>query len=498
MAISTAVPLGAVARVVGIKTQFVNTNVGGLINLPQRVALIGQGLTGAAYSLTKRRITSALEAGTVYGFGSPIHLAALQLLPSNGDGLGSIPLTVYPLADAGAGVAATGNITLTGTATKAGALQVVINGVASASFVVAVGDTPALLAPKIAAAANGVLSMPMTAVSATPQVNLTSKWKGVSANKLSVTVTGAADTGVTFTVTQPTGGLVNPTVDAALTQVGNVWETMVLNCLNIEDTTALDALEVFGEGRWGSLTRKPLVVFTGHAIATPQDIVAITDTRKTDRVNSFLANPGSVNLPFVSAAGQLARIAVIANNNPARDYGRQVAKYVSPGADGVQWDYAQRDLAVQGGASTVEVRDGEVTVSDVVTAYHPTGDANPAFRFVKDIVKLQNVIFNVDLIFNTAAWDGAPLIPDDQPTVNADAKKPKNAIAVLSTLADNLGLAALISDVPFTKANLQSEIDSQNPNRLNTVFPVKVSGNVNINSIDLNFGFYFGTSAVIN
>jgi phage tail sheath gpL-like len=70
MAISTAVPLGAVARVVGIKTQFVNTNVGGLINLPQRVAVFGQGASGSTYSTDKRQVTSAVEAGTLYGFGS--------------------------------------------------------------------------------------------------------------------------------------------------------------------------------------------------------------------------------------------------------------------------------------------------------------------------------------------------------------------------------------------------------------------------------------------
>jgi phage tail sheath gpL-like len=497
MAISTAVPLGAVARVVGIKTQFVNTNVGGLINLPQRVALFGQGATASTYSLDKRQITSALEAGTVYGFGSPIHLAASQLLPANGDGLGSIPLTVYPLEDALTGVVAAGDITPVGAGTKAGAFTISINGVPSSQFVVVVGDTVATLTAKMETAVNGVLGMPMVSTDGTTVLDLESKWAGASGNALKISISGPADTGFTFTITQPVGGLVNPTVTAALAQVGNVWETMVLNCLDVADSTTLDEFETFGEGRWGSLVRKPLVVFTGHSL-NEAGIVAITDARKTDRVNSFLPNPGSVNLPFVSAAGLLARIAVTANNNPARDYGRQVAKYIAPGADGVQWNYAQRDLAVKGGASTVEVRDGEVTVSDTVTAYHPEGDANPAYRFVKEIVKLQNIIFNVDLIFNTAAWDGAPLIPDDQPTVNPDAKKPKNAIAALSTLADNLGLAALISDVPYTKANLQSEIDSQNPNRLNTVFPVKLSGNVNINSIDINFGFFFGASAVIN
>ncbi len=498
MAISTAVPLGAIARVVGIKTEFIVTNVGGLINLPQRVALIGQGASASTYDTTKRQITSAVEAGTIYGFGSPIHLSALQLLPPNGDGVGSIPVTVYPLEDNGSGVAAAGEIASIGTATKAGAFTVVVNGIRSSQFVVEVGDTLTEVDPKIISAINGVLEMPIIASAGTLVVDTTAKWAGTSSNELKVSIEGPDDTGITFGITQAVGGLANPTIDDALAQVGDVWETLFLNCLDVVDTTALDALEVFGEGRWGTLTRKPMVAFTGHSLTSPTAVLAITDLRKTDRVNSLLPNPGSTTLPFVSAAGELARIAVVANNKPANDYGRQVAKYIAPGPDGDQWNYAQRDQLVKGGASTVEVRDGEVTVSDTVTMYRPDGDPNPEYRFVKDIVKLQNVIFNLDLIFNTAAWDGAPLIPDDQPTVNRDAKKPKNAVSAMSVLAENLGLAALISDVPYTQANTVAEIDSQNPNRLNSVFPVKLSGNVNINSIDLNFGFLFGTSAVVN
>lgn len=496
MAISTAVDASAVARVVGIQTKFINTNVGGVVFLPQRVAVIGQGATATVYPATKFQVSSAAEAGTRYGFGSPIHLACEQLLPANGDGVRSVPVTVYPLVDDGAGVAAVGEVTPVGTVTKAGTFRVSINGIDSAQFTVVIGDAVAAIITKAIAAINGVLRMPVVASNGTTKVTLTAKWKGESGNDLLVQVTGPTDTGVTFGITQPTTGAGNPDVQDALDKIGNVWETMVLNCLNIEDSTALDAYEVFGEGRWGSLTRKPLLIFTGHSYETPAAILAITDTRKAQKVNVMLANPGSVSLPFASAAGQLARIVLTANNNPARDYARGVAKYVEPGEDGVQWNYVQRDQAVKGGASTVEVRDGEVNISDVVTTYHPDGDILPAYRYVCDVVKVMNCIFNLDLQFNTASWDGAPLIPDDQPTVNPDARKPKDARAVMSTLAYNLGLNALISDIEYTQDNLQAEINDQNPKRLDAVFPVKLSGNANIISVDLNFGFYFGTSAV--
>ena len=129
--------------------------------------------------------------------------------------------------------------------------------------------------------------------------------------------------------------------------------------------------------------------------------------------------------------------------------------------------------------------------------YHPTGDETPAYRFVVDIVKLQTTIFNLDLIFANAEWDGAPLIPDDQPTVNRSAKKPKTAVAAVSAMLDSLGLNAIISDPDTAKANTFAEIDASNPKRLNVETTVQLSGNTNIISVDLNFGFFFGTSTVV-
>lgn len=498
MAISTAVDISAVARTVGIKTQFINTQVGGVFFLPQRVALVGQGASAATYDTTKRQITSAGEAGQLYGFGSPIHLSALQLLPVNGDGVGSIPVTVYPLEDDGTATPSAGDITPTGTATKAGQATISFNGIDTAPFGIAVGDDPAAIITKALTAVNGTLEAPMIAADGTTKVDFTSKWAGGSANALTIAIDVPSDLGVTFAITQPVGGTVNPDVDDALNQVGDVWETMFLNCMEYTDTTTLDKYDVFGEGRWGALTHKPCVVFTGQTESDTNTLQTAGNLRKLDRTNALLSNPDSVNLPFVVAAGQLARIVKVANNNPPQDYARQIARYTEAGPDSSQWNYAQRDLLVKAGISTIEVRDGGVNVSDTVTFYHPDGETVPPYRYVCDIVKLMNIIYNVALIFNTTEWDGAPLIPDDQPTVNPTAKKPKNAKSVLSALATSLGENAIISDVPYTQDNIQAEISSQNPKRLDIVFPTKLSGNTNIISIDNNFGFFFGTPTVIN
>lgn len=583
----------AVARVVGIETQFKDLRGGQVLFLPQRIAVFAQGSSAVSYPTTKWTSTGANAAGSRFGFGSPIHLALLELQPINGDGVGTIPVDVFPLSDHASGAPATGEITPSGTATEAFSAYVRVSGYLSEAFTIAAGavTTTGLTAAcrAMADALNAVLKMPVDAtfdygtvtgtktttvgtsngtigtlsVTGNPvpgnwtlectaeasnagtfkltdpdgvvvstsltvgvsnaggiqftvtdgaedfdvgdkftivvpatKVNCVSKWEGLSANDLYIEIFDAngdaPDFGVTFAITQPTGGLNNPTLDAQLAAVGNVWETMALNAMNPSDTVALNTIKTFGEGRWGELVHKPILFFYGNTDADVADAIAIPDARKDDRVNVQLVNPGSVQLPFVVAARQLARIAVVANTNPARDYGSQRATGLVPGDDADQWDYAVRDLAVKGGSSTVEVKDGVVNISDTVTHWHPTGEDPPAYRYVCDVVKLQNIIYNLALRFATSDWDGAPLIPDDQPTVNPDAKQPKMARAELSGLIDSLADEAIISDPETAKESSTAAINSMNPKRLDVGLTVMLSGNTNIIPVSLNFGFFFG------
>lgn len=491
-----AIDASAVARVVGIETVFRDLRAGGVLYLPQRIAVLAQGATDGVYSTDKFQATSAAQVGAKLGYGSPAHLIAKQLLPANGDGVGTIPVTIYPLLDAGSSVAAAGTITPTGTPTSAGVYRVSVNNILSEPIVIPADATIAAITELIETAVQAVLDMPVTATSTATVVTLTAKWKGVSSNGLRIAVLGD-DHGVTFTVVQPTGGLVNPTLPTALAKMGNVWETLVLNALDIADTAALDAIRDFGEGRWGELVRKFFVAFTGNTAASVANATAVSAARRTDRINAQLVSPGSSDLPFVVAARQLARIAKVANNNPPTDYGSQRATGLTPGADADQWDYLGRDQAVKAGSSTVEVKDGVVNISDVVTFYRPTGEETPAYRYVVDIIKLQNVVFNIDLIFTQADWDGAPLIPDEDPTVNPNARKPKTAVAEVAALLDSLGLNAIISDPKTAKKKIRASINAQNPKRLDLETVVQLSGNANIKGITLGFGFYFGAQAQV-
>ena len=64
--------------------------------------------------------------------------------------------------------------------------------------------------------------------------------------------------------------------------------------------------------------------------------------------------------------------------------------------------------------------------------------------------------------------------------------------AALYTLADSLAKKAIIQQPDFTKKNMTVGIDSENPDRINVKFPVKLSGNVTVSSSEIFFGFYLG------
>jgi phage tail sheath gpL-like len=498
MATSTAVAASSRARQVGILQQFKDLRGGSTVFLPQRVGVIGQGSTLSTYSTDKFVATASQEVGNKFGFGSPLHLAALQLLPINGDGLGSVPCTFYPLQDDGSGVAATGSITPVVSQTEIAAYKLIIGGVDTASFTIAIGATVADVTASITTAINSTLNVPVTAVDNSTDVDINAKWKGASGNDISIIVEGSATAGTTFGITAMATGAVNPDVDPALAQVGDIWETLYVSCFDIADTTTLDKYQTFNEGRYLPLVNRPAVFVSGLTESDVNTAIIIPDARRTDRSNSAICMPGSREMPLTVAARAVARAAARSNSNPAYATTLMNLSGLEAGTDGQQWTVAQREQAFQGGVATTEKRDGVPYISDFITFYHPTGDATPSHRYLVDICKVSNIVYQFKLEFESLKWAGVPLIPDNQPiNTNTAAKRPRTAVTAINGITDGLAANAIVSDPDFAKANTFANISESNPNRLDISYTCKISGHVSIISVDLNWGFFFGQAQVI-
>lgn len=494
MAISTAVPANAVARVLGIKTIFKDLRAGRVQHLPQRIVVIGQGNSANTFPFTKVQVTSALEVGQVFGFGSPLYESVIRLFPINGSGVGLIPVTVIPVDAGGSAVVATGTITATGTATAQFTGRVRVGGILSPEFVIVDTDTATLVGDAIAAAINAELDMPVTAVNVAGVVTLTAKWLGSTGNDIKFELVDTSVTsGVTFVLVAMSSGAISPDVTTALDQIGSIWETLVVNAAApYTDTTTLDAFASFFEARWDPLVKTPGNVVTGTFETDRATLQSAGDARRTDRSNILANMPGCKNTPWAMAAREVAELALSADFDPARDFGSLPLTDLIPGTDAEQFEYVDLNLLVSAGISTTTVRDGVITISDTVTFYHPTGDQLPAYRFFKTIVKLQQLLFNLKIEFEMPEWDGAPLLPDDSPTTNPSARKPKTAVAAVNAIIDALALDAILSDPATAKAQTVAQISATDPDRLDISLTVQVSGNSNKISIDQNFGFFFG------
>lgn len=491
--ISTAVPQSARSRALGIKVEFSNFQRGQVAFTPQSVAVVGQGRDDCVYSDQSRTITTAAEAGRVYGFGSPIHLAVLELLPENGQGVASIPVTVYPLDKNISGTKSTATICIFNSATDSHSINIRIGGVSSSQIGIPTGTNSTEAAVFISNAINATPSIPVTATASGNDVVITSKWSGTSANGIKFEILGDAafTSGLTYAIESTSGGSGNPDIAPAL-NFGSTWHTLVVNLLGTLDTVALEKIEQYGISRWESLTSKPFVSFTGRNESDLNIATAIPDNRSADYINAQISAPDSPSLDFVIAAAAVAKIAMIADSNPPQGYGGRSLPTLTPGAPGGQWNYAARDIAIKRGVGNTIVQDSEIYLNDVVTFYHPEGEINPAFRYVVNIIKLQSLIYTLNRLGRQQMWQSVPLLPDDQATRNTAARSPKSIKAAIFQVIDRWALDALISDPEFSKENAIVEINTQNPNRLDICIPVKLSGNIEILSIDLKFGFYFG------
>lgn len=501
---SNAVGAERVSKIVGykiVKGDFSQVTP----NLPQRVAIIGEANDANQGTLdtAAKEITSAQQAGQLYGFGSPLYHIMRILRPLSGGGIGGIPTIVYPQEAAVGSAEKILEVTPTGVATGNGTHTLVISGREGLDGVfydlnIETGDTTADITAKIEDAVNAVLGCPLSAVSTDYEATLTSKWKGATANDISVTVdTNDNDLGITYSVVSTQSGSGTPSIAAGLALFANDWNTIVINSYGT-NTNIMDALEDFNgipdpdnpTGRYTGIIMKPFIALTGSVADDP---TAITDAKLNDVTVAICPAPGSAGLQFEAAANMARLFARQAEDNPHLDVsGMAYPDMPTPVSIGSMQNYENRDAFVKKGCSTVDLVAGAYQVQDFVTTYHPLGETPPQFRYCRNLMLDFNVRFGYYLLELINVVDHA--IANDNDIVSAEkVVKPKQWIQVLNKYADQLVNRGLIVDAPFMQDSIEVNISTVNPDRLETFFRYKRSGFTRIASTTAEAGFNFGT-----
>ena len=434
--------------------------------LEQRALIIGSRLsTGSVAKNEVQRIFSNAQAEDYFGRGS--QLASMVAAFRRTNSLAS--LYAIALDDAAGGTAATGTITVTGPATKAGTVYLYLAGTRLQVGVDA-ADTATAIATAIAAAINAVADLPVTAAAAAGVVTITAKHKGVVGNGIDVRdsyqLGEELPAGVAIAYVVTSGGTGTPDIEGLLAALPDTQYTTF--CLGHSDTNTLAAVQEELERRWSGLR-----MIEGHAIAATQGTVGELTTLGE-----------SVNYEHVTVMGLhqalqptwiwSATIAAVdaAEEDPARP--RQTLEL--PGlyapAEGSRFIWEERNTLLYSGISTFDVTaGGTVRIERLVTMYRedPAGNEDTSYL---DLETMRTLIY-IRYFFRSAVSSRYPRhkLADDGGNYdpNQAVVTPSEFKGFLIALFGSLVTAAICEDAADFAATLVVERDTLDRNRLNTL-----------------------------
>ena len=509
MAIETSLDTAALASAtaVSFKQKKLNNSA---VYRPEKVVVIGQAQTGKTPTMNKPILASgnADDIGELFGYGSPLHRMACKLFPRNGNGC-KVDTYFMAVAAPGTSAAEVKNATVTATSVSKS-----FNGY------VKVRDLPfeaaADIAGKIATryqknpaqaprgldlnsyetkyipftlikgmtalqAANAIVdvlleetNLPFTpsvvTADSTTKIVLTAKWAGADSafevefvNEDDEAIT-SADTGISFTVTRATQGAGTGTIpDAALDKLDTEFGvTRVIS--QYGSTTVLDKLQT----KFDSF-RDPLIA---------QFVICY----------SSLEAPESSGVP-----GTYDKEALITLGTARRNDMVNVQIYGDYG-DLRRLEYNERNQLLKAGISNlVKKADGSYTLWDLVTFYHPQGQALPLYRYDRDITVIANCGYDIMNDFrDSEEWKSIILVAEGDITTNPAARTLNDIKAEVNRRIGLLGKAGFIADYKKAQKETEIEIDSTNPNRVNINPHWDITGVGRIFDIKNFVGFYFG------
>ncbi len=334
---------------------------------PYRNLVIGQRLsTGSQAALEPVRVTSTVQAQTLFGSGSMLADMLEGLFANN-----KVTETwAVALDDATSSTAASGSITVGGTVT-AGTVTLYIGG-ERISVGVSQGQTPSKVATAIAAAINDADGAVSAAVaeSNNKQVTLTARHKGVCGNQIDLRHSyfdgETLPTGLTLTISSMTGGTGNP-------DIGTVWPVIGDTHYNViatpyTDGASLASLETELADRFGPLRQIEALAFAGAA-GSFNDLATLGATRNSPYV-SIMGAGQSPTPPWVWAAAVAGLVAEHGNIDPARPFQTLPIKGVLAAKNKDRMSLRENNLLLKDGISTHAVGpDGAVTVQRLITTY---------------------------------------------------------------------------------------------------------------------------------
>lgn len=364
-----------------------NSQANGAATGIRRALLVGQKLAaGTANANQPYIVSSVAQAVGLFGRGSM--LARMVALYRANDTFGE--LWCIAVADAGAGVAASGTITFTGNATAPGTLNFYLAG-QRIQVPVLLGDTPTLMATATVAAITAAADLPVSATNAAGVVTLTCKWKGPTGNDIGVLDSFAGSAGgealpagvtVAYSAATLSGGTTNPVLTPVIAAMGDDEYDFIGHPYT--DSTSLDAFATElsdTTGRW-SWNRQVY----GHAYSAQRGtlgtLVAAGQLRNDPHHTIAAVDADCPNPSWEYAAAYTARNAVFLNADVARPTQTGVLSGILLPRAGKRFLMSERQSLLTYGIATSYVLGGAVRIERAITTYQKNTFGQPDVSYL--------------------------------------------------------------------------------------------------------------------
>lgn len=474
-------------RIPGVYIEFDNS-LAGNASVNFKVLVFGQRLvSGSVAAGVPTLVTNSEAAETYFGRGSMLAEQIKALKAANQ----FIETWAIAIDEDGAGVAATGTITATGSATANGTLQLYVAG-KKISVAVNNADTQDAIATAIAAAITADTTLPVSAVVngvTLNQVDLTARWKGETGNDIDVRVNYYGEqlpAGIAVAIVDLAGGTTNPDIAPAIAAMGDEWFNWIV--MPYTDATNLTALETELDERWG-----PLRQIGARAFAAYRGTLAASGTFGNGRNNPHVTcMPTNIipTPPYIFAAVNAVIGAASLSIDPARPLQTLKLPGVLPPDIATRWTNSERNTLLYDGMATYTVNaDGSVQIERQITMYqkNAAGIADDSYLDINTPETLERIRFSQRALFGLK-YPRHKLASDDTRTGAGDpVMKPKIAKAELLGLYAQMEEDGWVQDYEGYKATLIVEIDTNDPTRLNVQDSPQLVGQYRVHAQQVQF-----------
>lgn len=460
--------------------------VSGLPAIRNRVLLIGQRLnTGSAAAGTIQPIVDASAAIALFGRGSM--LARMAAAYRKADRYSEVH--AIALDDNAAGAYATGTITVTGPATAAGTIALVIAGV-PVDVTIGAGDTATVAGNKIATAINGKPDLPCTAAAVAGVVTVTARHKGTVGNAIDLRHTTqpgeALPAGIALAIVAMAAGATDPDIDAVWPVIGdNPYRSIVLG---LSEAATLTKVKAELDSRWGSSRMLESVAYAARG--GTQGALAAFGAALNSELISILGTGKSPTWWPEAAASYAAACGYHSAIDPARPLQTLALTGMVPPALADRFTRTQREALLVDGISTFTVDpSGVCRIERAITTWQLDANAIESTAWL-DLETVTTVAYlRASLRARIATKFPRHKIADDGTAYGPGQAivTPRVIRAELIALAREWEEAGLVEKIDQFAADLIVERDAGDPNRVNALLPPDIVNQFRVFAATIQF-----------